>query len=106
MYEIFVELLKANNVTPYQVSKATGVAQSSLSDWKKGKSKPKYEKMVLLANFFGVSVDYLLTGEEKENPLTAISGSKGSDDDTKIFKAIQSLPPERKKALLQLLEIE
>lgn len=67
MYEIFAKLLEEHGVTPYQVFKATGVAQSSLSDWKNGKSKPKYEKMVKIADYFNVSVNYLLTGEEKEN---------------------------------------
>lgn len=65
MYEIFAELLKTHNVTRYQVSKATGVPQSSLSDWSKGKSKPKYENMKRIADYFGVSVDYLLGNEEK-----------------------------------------
>lgn len=69
MYEIFAELLKTHNVTRYQVSKATGVPQSSLSDWSKGKSKPKYENMKRIADYFGVSVDYLLGNtEEKEKP--------------------------------------
>ena len=65
MYEIFAELLKKHNVTRYQVSKATGVPQSSLSDWSKGKSKPKYDNMKKNADYFGVSVDYLLGNEEK-----------------------------------------
>ena len=65
MYEIFEQLLKMNNVTVYQVSKATGVAQSSLSDWKKGKSKPKIDKMQKIADYFNVPVEYLLTGEKK-----------------------------------------
>lgn len=66
MYEIFAKLLEERGVTPYQVFKATGVAQSSLSDWKKGKSKPKYEKMQKIADYFGVPIDYLLSGEQKE----------------------------------------
>jgi len=66
VYEIFAKLLKEKDVTPYQVSKATGVAQSSLSDWKNGRSKPKYEKMLAIADYFGVSVDYLLGNEPKE----------------------------------------
>ena len=67
MYKIFAKLLEENGVTPYQVSKATGVAQSSLSDWKNGKSKPKFEKMKKIADYFGVSVDYLMYGEEKNS---------------------------------------
>jgi Predicted transcriptional regulators len=78
MYEIFAKLLKEQGVTPYQVSKATGVAQSSLSDWKNGKSKPKYEKMVKIADYFNVSVDYLLTGEQKE---TAPAEAEADDDE-------------------------
>lgn len=69
MYENFDKLLKDFGVTRYQVSKATGVPQSSLSDWSKGKSKPKYENMKKLADYFGVSVDYLLgNSDEKEKP--------------------------------------
>ena len=69
MYENFDKLLKDFGVTRYQVSKATGVPQSSLSDWSKGKSKPKYENMKKLADYFGVSVDYLLgNSNEKEKP--------------------------------------
>lgn len=73
MYEIFAKLLEERGVTPYQVFKATGVAQSSLSDWKNGKSKPKYEKMVKIADYFNVSVDYLLTGGQKNQaPIDAV----------------------------------
>lgn len=60
MYSKFVELLQKNNVTPYQVSKATGISQSSLSDWKTGRAKPKADKLLILANYFGVTVDYFL----------------------------------------------
>lgn len=78
MYEIFAKLLKEKGVTPYQVSKATGVAQSSLSDWKNGKSKPKYEKMAAIAAYFGVSVDYLIGNKSAQNvaPKPSVPGSK------------------------------
>ena len=67
MYEIFAKLLKAKGCTAYQVSKATGIAQSTLSDWKSGKSVPKADKIQKIADFFDVSADYLMTGEEKED---------------------------------------
>lgn len=66
MYEIFVELLQKYGVTPYKVSKETGVPQSTLSDWKRGISTPKNDKLQKIANYFGVSLSYLLTGEEKD----------------------------------------
>lgn len=66
MYEIFEKLMKSHNLTAYQISKETGVAQSTLSDWKKGKSKPKTDKLQKIADYFGVSVDYLMTGSAPE----------------------------------------
>lgn len=67
MYEIFAKLMKANGCTAYQVSKTTGIAQSTLSDWKSGKSVPKADKLQKIADFFGVPVEYLMTGEEKKD---------------------------------------
>ena len=60
MYEKFAELLDKNNKTAYQVSKGTGIAQSVLSDWKTGRSKPKVDKLKVLADYFGVSIEYFL----------------------------------------------
>ena len=74
MYEIFEQLLQKYGVTPYKVSKATGVSQSSLSDWKLGKITPKTSTLQKIADYFGVSIDYLTTGKEqvkqKETTLT------------------------------------
>ena len=66
MYEIFSKLLQSYGVTPYKVSKETGISQSTLSDWKKGKITPKSDTMKKIADYFDVSVDYLMTGEEKK----------------------------------------
>ncbi len=64
MYEIFVKLLEKYDVTAYRVSKATGIASSTFTDWKNGRSTPKQDKLQKIADFFGVSVEYLMTGEE------------------------------------------
>ena len=66
MYEIFSELLQKYGVTPYKVSKETGVSQSTLSDWKRGISTPKPDKLQKIADYFGVSLTYLLTGNMEE----------------------------------------
>ncbi len=60
MYEKFEQLLKKTNKTAYQVSKDTGIATSTLTEWKKGKYKPKVDKLKILADYFGVSIEYFL----------------------------------------------
>jgi len=73
MYEIFSDLLQANGVTPYKVSKATGVSQSTLSDWKRGISTPKQDKLQKIAGYFNVSLEYLTTGKNPEENQTYIT---------------------------------
>ena len=60
MYKKFRKLLEKTHKTPYLVSKDTGIAQSTLSDWKLGKSTPKVDKIKILAEYFGVSIEYFL----------------------------------------------
>lgn len=49
--------------------KAVGISSAALSQYTLGKARPRFEVLVTLANFFGVSVDYLLTGNEPTRPL-------------------------------------
>lgn len=60
MYEKFERLLKERNLTSYKVSLDTGIAQSTLSDWKSGRSKPKVDKLKILADYFCVPIEYFL----------------------------------------------
>ena len=62
-YNIFDNLLKMNNTTVYRVSKETGIAASTFSDWKSGRSVPKLDKIKIIAEYFDVSLDYMLTGD-------------------------------------------
>lgn len=67
MYSVFEKLLKDRGITAYKVAKDTGVTTATLSSWKTGRYEPKPEKLKIIADYFGVSVDYLMTGEEKES---------------------------------------
>lgn len=66
MYEIFEQLLEKFGVTTYQVSKATGISQSTFSNWKSRRNILSPEKLQMIADYFHVSIDYLMKGEEKE----------------------------------------
>ena len=63
-YLKFEELLTKHNIRASDVSNATGIVASTFSDWKKGKSVPKTEKLALLAKYFGVTIEYFLANEE------------------------------------------
>lgn len=72
MYSIFEQLLKERGVTVYRVSKETGISQTTFIEWRQGKYTPKADKMQKIADYFDVSVDYLLgkTDIKKEPTVT------------------------------------
>lgn len=61
MYTRYVELRDAKGVNDFAVSKATGIPSSTFADWKSGRSKPKLEKLMKIAEFFDVPVQELIT---------------------------------------------
>lgn len=60
VYKKFAELLEKTHKTTYRVSKETGIAQNVFSNWKSGRSVPKTEKLKILADYFGVTIEYFL----------------------------------------------
>lgn len=54
------KLVKEKGTTFYAVAKELGFAKSLFSDWKSGKSMPKTDKLLLIAEHFGVAIQYLL----------------------------------------------
>lgn len=63
--ERIFQLMEKRGLSAYRVSKDTGISQASLADWRKGRSNPKIDKLQKLADYFGVSIQYL-TGESNE----------------------------------------
>lgn len=60
MYERYVKLRDKKGVTDYRVSEDTGITRSTFTDWKNGRSAPKVEKLLLLADYFDVPVEYFI----------------------------------------------
>ncbi|WP_411553300.1 helix-turn-helix domain-containing protein [Paenibacillus lautus] len=93
MYEIFEQLLKEHNVTAYRVAKETGITTATLTSWKQGKYTPKQEKLQKIADYFGVTVDYLLgasqekTNTSKEKPYYELTNK----DEADIAKELQRM---------------
>lgn len=53
-------LVKARNTTLYKVAGDLGFARSLFSDWKSGKSMPKTDKLIKIADYFGVDIGYFI----------------------------------------------
>lgn len=102
MYQNFARLLKQHGVTPYRVHKETGVAQSTLSDWKNGKSVPSVENLKRIAAYFGVTIDYLADVESDGSEHSEPSEIQFDDFTYAMYDESRHLNDENKKRLLDL----
>lgn len=60
MYQKYAELREKARVTDYEVAKQTGVSTATLTNWKYGRYNPKVDKLVALAKYFDVSIEYFM----------------------------------------------
>ena len=65
MYERYVKLRNQKGLSDYRVAKDTGIPKSTFSDWKSGRSKPKIAKLKILAGYFDVAVDELISATDE-----------------------------------------
>ena len=89
MYQRFVELLQEHDISAGRVAAATGISRTTLTDWKNGRSVPKLDKMTKIAEYFNVSLDYLLGAKTKKDPLAG-EGEKVSSE---LIALLQDLDP-------------
>ena len=61
--ERILDLAKKKGVKQSFLSDLIGGYRGKITDWKNGKSKPSSKDLELISDFFGVSVNYLLTGK-------------------------------------------
>lgn len=112
MYEVFEQLLQKFGVTTADVCKATGIGQSTISNWKSRRNLISGKNAQLIADYFGISVDYLMTGKEKEggeeyylnDETREIAQEIFENPDLKsLFNMSRKMPPERLKAHIEFI---
>lgn len=88
MYEIFQKLCTERGITPYRFRKDTGINSSTISTWKNKGSEcsPKTAKAV--CDYFGVTMDYLMTGVE---PIENTSQTLTEKDERDIAKDMENI---------------
>jgi len=73
--EILYKLRTEKNLTQEELSQITGIKRASIAQYEKGhRLEPSYEVLTTLANFFGVTIDYLLG----KSPFKSLSETKYS----------------------------
>jgi transcriptional regulator with XRE-family HTH domain len=66
IYNKILSLINNKNVNKKNLSKFLGIAPSVISDWISGRSKSYIKYVDRIAEYFKVSTDYILKGEEEQ----------------------------------------
>ncbi len=61
------ELRKKKGLSQEELASKLNVSRQTLSKWELGESTPDMEKLVLLSDYFHLSLDELVLGKEMEN---------------------------------------
>ena len=107
-FDNFVKLCEEKGVRPSRALTDAGVPKSAYSYWRTEASsgndaKPTNQNAVKLAQYFGVTVDYLLTGEQKENPPQQPQSEVDADIKW-IEQKLMEMPKEKREALMKLIK--
>lgn len=84
------ELRQQKGITQKELSKHLGIAQNTLSYWENGRIDIDTESLCKIADYFNVSVDYLLGRENKKQSQGNISSYKLSEHEKDIITAYRS----------------
>lgn len=88
------ELRKQKRINQTQLAKELGISRSAIAMYECGDRMPNYETLEAIADYFNVSISYLL-GKEKE-PIDY------SDD--KLYKINEQLSEDKKELLLVIAQ--
>lgn len=54
------ELRTERNITQQELGKLVNMSKMAISHWEKGHSEPSISQLIILSNYFEVTVDYLI----------------------------------------------
>jgi transcriptional regulator with XRE-family HTH domain len=103
--ERIFKILKEKQISQKTFSQETGIAQSTISDWKRKKTNPASDKIMLICNVLGVTPYELLSGTDttlkKESDFIMVP--KNSQD-YRLLEEFQALENKEQGKLLGYLQ--
>ena len=102
--DLLAEPRQDRGLTQSELGKVISVTSGTISNYEHGFHLPDLEKLVLLADYFGVSTDYLLGRISSNLPIDVLQ--KALTDGTPVSDVIHSLfqlPPDRQRAILLVI---
>lgn len=97
----FNELLGTERGASLRLSKAIGASSGLITAWKTGEKRPALDYIVMLAEYFDVTTDYLLclSKERKNTPYPDLT-----EDEREMLELFQKIPYKDQQRLIGRLQ--
>ena len=103
-YDIYCELCQKKGLTPSGAAAKIGFNRASVTMWKNTGKAPKQDLLIRIAEYFGVSVDYLL-GTEKASATTGGYTVDLSEVDFAFYGDYKELSSDEQETLREMVHI-
>lgn len=101
LYNRIDSLCKKDGITVSVLCRNISLSRSSLTELKSGRSKGiSARNAQKIADYFGVTVDYLMTGEEKSSPTVVLT--EGEQELLDLFRLV---PVEDQQMVLGMIRL-
>lgn len=89
-----VELRTHTKNSQQKIANSLGIAQSTYNNYEQGNSEPNIERLKNLADFYNISLDYLV-GRDFQNELGFVT-----DKEKEVLKYFRAMSEENQKIIL------
>lgn len=101
LHENLKKIREERKLTKKEVCESTGISERAYLTYEFGEREPKISVIEKLADFYGVTTDYLLGREPAPNPFADLNLSE--DDEAEVIAKYMSLTPEIRACMLDVL---
>lgn len=96
-------LREQHKMTQQDCANIFGVTLRAWQTYEQGVSEPKFNVLFKIADYFNVSLDYLLGREEQKNPLLEMAIKPINDEE--MWQAYDKLPDVAKEIFVEVMEV-
>lgn len=98
------DLREERGLTQNEIAEAIGTSRTNIGRWEKGLNEPSYTFVVKLANFFNVTVDYLIGNEENVSNVRGGYPETFTEEEKTLIRYYRAIGKEAKMAIFTTAE--
>lgn len=114
-FDVYSDLCAKKGVSPKKAAVEIGLSNSITTKWKKTQATPSTDTLAKIADYFDVSINYLLErdndellaeGELLKLKSPVVGGKPLTEKEQIAVEKLRTLSPEQQEMVYRLLEIE